>query len=70
MLRNIVGDESLAKALQAYVSADDHEPSYFQTLLQKVIEQGPGMVFRRLGLSRQRIAGSAYRQRLLAADFE
>jgi len=35
MLRNIVGDETLAKALQAYVSADDHESSYFQTLLQK-----------------------------------
>jgi hypothetical protein len=35
MLRNIVGDEALGKALQAYVPADDHEPSYFQTLLQK-----------------------------------
>jgi hypothetical protein len=35
MLRNIVGDEALGKALQAYVSADDHEPSYLQTLLQK-----------------------------------
>jgi hypothetical protein len=36
MLRNIVGDEALGKALQAYVPAEDHEPSYFQTLLQKV----------------------------------
>ncbi|HTU51639.1 MAG TPA: M1 family aminopeptidase [Acidobacteriaceae bacterium] len=35
MLRNIVGDEALGKALQAYMPADDHEPSYFQTLLQK-----------------------------------
>jgi hypothetical protein len=35
MLRNIVGDEALGKALQAYAAADDHEPSYFQTLLQK-----------------------------------
>ncbi|MFZ1943985.1 MAG: M1 family aminopeptidase [Acidobacteriaceae bacterium] len=35
MLRNIIGDEALGKALQAYVLADDHEPSYFQTLLQK-----------------------------------
>jgi hypothetical protein len=35
MLRNVVGDEALGKALQAYVAADDHEPSYFQTLLQK-----------------------------------
>ncbi|MGB8481237.1 MAG: M1 family aminopeptidase [Acidobacteriaceae bacterium] len=35
MLRNIVGDEALGKALQAYVPAEDHEPSYFQTLLQK-----------------------------------
>ncbi len=35
MLRNIVGDEALGKALQAYVPADDHEASYFQTLLQK-----------------------------------
>lgn len=35
MLRNIVGDEALGKALQAYVPEDDHEPSYFQTLLQK-----------------------------------
>ncbi len=35
MLRNIVGDEALGKALQAYVPADDDEPSYFQTLLQK-----------------------------------
>ncbi|MDR5726334.1 MAG: M1 family aminopeptidase [Terriglobia bacterium] len=36
MLRNIVGDEALAKVLQAYVPANDHEPSYFQELLQKV----------------------------------
>ena len=36
MLRNIVGDEPLAKALQAYNPADDHEPSYLQSLLQKV----------------------------------
>lgn len=35
MLRNIVGDEALGKALQAYVPAEDHEPSYFQRLLQK-----------------------------------
>jgi len=35
MLRNIVGDEALGKALQAYVPAEDDEPSYFQTLLQK-----------------------------------
>jgi hypothetical protein len=35
MLRNIVGDEALGRALQAYVPADDHEPSYFQALLQK-----------------------------------
>ncbi len=35
MLRNIVGDETLGKALQAYVSTDDQEPSYLQTLLQK-----------------------------------
>ena len=35
MLRNIVGDEALGKALQAYVPAEDHEPSYYQTLLQK-----------------------------------
>ena len=36
MLRNIVGDEALGKALQAYAPTEDHEPSYFQTLLQKV----------------------------------
>lgn len=36
MLRNVVGDEALGKALQAYVPADDHEPSYFQTVLQKI----------------------------------
>jgi hypothetical protein len=35
MMRNIVGDEALGKALQAYVPEEDHEPSYFQTLLQK-----------------------------------
>ena len=35
MLRNIVGDEALGKALQAYQPAEDHEPSYFQTLLQR-----------------------------------
>lgn len=35
MLRNIVGDEALGKALQAYLPSEDHEPSYFQTLLQK-----------------------------------
>ncbi|MHB1938296.1 MAG: M1 family aminopeptidase [Acidobacteriaceae bacterium] len=35
MLRNIVGDEALGKALQAYIPANDREPSYFQTLLQK-----------------------------------
>ena len=35
MLRNVIGDEALGKALQAYMPADDHEPSYFQTLLQK-----------------------------------
>jgi hypothetical protein len=35
MLRNIVGDEALGRALQAYVPAEDHEPSYFQRLLQK-----------------------------------
>jgi len=35
MLRNIVGDEALEKVLQAYLPADDHESSYFQTLLQK-----------------------------------
>lgn len=35
MLRNIVGDEALAKALQAYDPAKDHDPSYLQVLLQK-----------------------------------
>jgi hypothetical protein len=35
MLHNIVGDEALGKALQAYLPSDDHEPSYLQTLLQK-----------------------------------
>lgn len=35
MLRNIVGDEAFGKALRAYAPADDREPSYFQTLLQK-----------------------------------
>lgn len=35
MLRNIVGDDALGKALQAYTPADDHEPSYFQMVLQK-----------------------------------
>jgi hypothetical protein len=35
MLRDVVGDEALGKALQAYVPSDDNEPSYFQTLLQK-----------------------------------
>ena len=39
MLRNIVGDEELGKALRAYVPADDHDPSYFQTLLQKASNQ-------------------------------
>lgn len=35
MLRNVVGDEALGKAFQAYIPADDHEPSYLQTLLHK-----------------------------------
>jgi len=36
MLRDIVGDETLARALQAYNPVNDHEPSYLQSLLQKV----------------------------------
>lgn len=35
MLRDIVGDAAMAKALQAYDPAQDREPSYFQRLLQK-----------------------------------
>ncbi len=35
MLRNIVGDDALGKALQAYTPANDREPSYFQMLLLK-----------------------------------
>ncbi|MEO6829386.1 MAG: hypothetical protein ABI164_06210 [Acidobacteriaceae bacterium] len=35
MLRDIVGDTSFAQALEAYSAPRDHEPSYFQTLLQK-----------------------------------
>lgn len=36
MLRDIVGDETLARALQAYDPAKDHEPSYLQSLLQEI----------------------------------
>jgi aminopeptidase N len=36
MLRDMVGDDALAKALQAYNPANDHEPSYLESLLQKI----------------------------------
>src|SRR5581483_338169 len=34
MLRDMVGDQPLNSAIQAYQSADDHDASYFQKLLE------------------------------------
>jgi hypothetical protein len=66
MLRNIVGDETLAKALQAYVPPDDHEPSYFQTLLQKASNKDlewffDDWVYRDTGLPDLHIASAYWR---------
>jgi Peptidase family M1 domain len=69
MLRNIVGDESLGKALQAYVTADDKEPSYFQNLLRKTSSNDlewffDDWVYRDRGLPDLQIA-SAYSRPIL-----
>lgn len=66
MLRNIVGDETLGKALQSYRPADDHEPSYFQKLLQKAsnkdLEQFfDDWVYRDTGLPDLHIVGAYWR---------
>jgi hypothetical protein len=70
MLRNVVGDKALGKALQAYVSADDHEPSYLQALLQKSSKKDlewffDDWVYRDKGLPDLHI-GSAYWRPILS----
>lgn len=72
MLRDIAGDTPFAQALQAYTSASDHQPSYFQSLLQK--SSGKDLewffddwVYRDRGLPDLHIA-SAYRRPLLTKN--
>jgi Peptidase family M1 domain len=72
MLRDIAGDGPLASALQAYDSAKDHEPSYFQTLLQKTSGKDlewffDDWIYRDRGLPDLHIA-SAYRRKLLTKN--
>ncbi len=72
MLRDIVGDEFFAKALQTYNAADDREASYFQTLLQKASNKNlewffDDWVYRDHGLPDLHIA-SAYRRPLLTKN--
>ncbi len=66
MLRNVVGDEALGKALQAYAPAEEHEPSYFQTLLQKASNKDlewffDDWVYRDRGLPDLHIASAYWR---------
>jgi hypothetical protein len=66
MLRNIVGDEALGRALQAYVPAEDHEPSYFQRLLQKASNKDlewffDDWVYRDMGLPDLHIVSAYWR---------
>jgi aminopeptidase N len=66
MLRNIVGNEPLGKAMQAYVPAEDHEPSYFQMLLQKASNKDlewffDDWVYRDRGLPDLRIVSAYWR---------
>jgi Peptidase family M1 domain len=72
MLRNIVGDEALGKALQAYISADDREPSYLQALLHKASNKDlewffDDWVYRDRGLPDLHIR-SAYSRRILSQN--
>ncbi|MGH9617101.1 MAG: M1 family aminopeptidase [Acidobacteriaceae bacterium] len=72
MLRNIVGDEVLGKALQAYNLADDHESSYLQMLLQKISHKDlewffDDWVYRDMGLPDLHIV-SAYSRPILSKD--
>lgn len=72
MLRDIAGDGPLASALQAYDAANDHEASYFQTLLQKASGKDlewffDDWVYRDRGLPDLHIV-SAYRRKLLTKN--
>ncbi len=42
MLRDLAGDQALARALQLYRPADDTTPDYFETLLESAIHPGDG----------------------------
>ena len=72
MLRDIVGDETLARALQAYNPANDNEPSYLQALLQKISGKDlewffDDWVYRDRGLPDLRIV-SAYSRPILSRN--
>lgn len=72
MLRDIAGDTAMAKALQSYDPARDHEPSYFQALLQKASGKDlewffDDWVYRDRGLPDLHIV-SAYRRPILTKN--
>ena len=66
MLRSIVGDDALKQALQTYrldAARLDRDPAGLQHTLGKILQQGPALVLRRLGLPRPRPARPLHRQR-------
>lgn len=73
MLRDLVGDESLQRAVKAYRAEEDREPSYFQGVLQK--ESGKDLewffddwVYRDRGLPDFRVK-SVYPRKTLAGTY-
>ena len=61
MLRDMVGNEAMQRSFAAYRSGADKDPSYFQRLVQSQLEARSGVVLRRLGVSRSRVAGVSCR---------
>ena len=61
---------AMQSALAEYHSGADKDPSYLQKLLQTSSQARPGVVLRRLGLSRSRAAGLSRRVGLYPAAAE
>ena len=57
MLRDMIGEPALKKAIAAYRPEQDKEPSYMPRLIEAHTQRDSGVVLRRLGLPRPRAAG-------------
>ena len=70
MLRDMVGEAALKKAIAAYRPEDDKEPSYMPAPDHGANAARCGMVLRRLGLPRSRAAGLQSGISLFAPDHD